>query len=128
MTKISLTPVIDVVFILLIFFMLATNFNKVGEINMDIAKETTTASEEDIKILKIMVHQDQTYMLDDKVYSEDEILTMIQIAIKDKSKYSIILTSKNNVTYQRFLSAMGFLKSNKIENIKIGIKRNEVIK
>tara|TARA_B100000965_G_C19356804_1_gene654188 strand:+ start:276 stop:650 length:375 start_codon:yes stop_codon:yes gene_type:complete len=123
MTKISLTPVIDIVFILLIFFMLATNFNKVGEINMDLAKETTTASDEDIKILKIMVHQDQTYMLDDKVYSEDEILTMIQIAIKDKSKYSIILTSKNNVTYQRFLSAMGFLKSNKIENIKIGIKK-----
>ena len=123
MTKISLTPVIDVVFILLIFFMLATNFNKVGEINMDIAKETTTATEEDIKILKIMVHQDQTYMLDDKVYNEDEILTMIQIAIKDKSQYSIILTSKNNVTYQRFLSAMGFLKSNKIENIKIGIKK-----
>ena len=123
MTKISLTPVIDIVFILLIFFMLATNFNKVGEINMDTAKETTTASDEDIKILKIMVHQDQTYMLDDKVYSEDEILTMIQIAIKDKSKYSIILTSKNNVTYQRFLSAMGFLKSNKIENIKIGIKK-----
>ena len=103
--------------------MLATNFNKVGEINMDIAKETTTASDEDIKILKIMVHQDQTYMLDDKVYNEDEILTMIQIAIKDKSQYSIILTSKNNVTYQRFLSAMGFLKSNKIENIKIGIKK-----
>ena len=123
MTKISLTPVIDIVFILLIFFMLATNFNKVGEINMDIAKETTTASDEDIKILKIMVHQDQTYMLDDKVYNEDEILTMIQIAIKDKSQYSIILTSKNNVTYQRFLSAMGFLKSNKIENIKIGIKK-----
>ena len=128
MTKISLTPVIDVVFILLIFFMLATNFNKVGEINMDIAKETTTASQEDIKILKIMVHQDQTYMLDEKVYSEDEILSMIQIAIKDKSKYSIILTSKSNVTYQRFLSAMGFLKSNKIENIKLGIKRNEVKK
>tara|TARA_Y100000766_G_C18795212_1_gene550254 strand:+ start:449 stop:823 length:375 start_codon:yes stop_codon:yes gene_type:complete len=123
MTKISLTPVIDIVFILLIFFMLATNFNKVGEINMDTAKETTTASDEDIKILKIMVHQDQTYMLDDKVYNEDEILTMIQIAIKDKSQYSIILTSKNNVTYQRFLSAMGFLKSNKIENIKIGIKK-----
>ena len=36
MTKISLTPVIDVVFILLIFFMLATNFNQIGEINMGI--------------------------------------------------------------------------------------------
>ena len=128
MTKISLTPVIDVVFILLIFFMLASNFNKVGEINMDIAKESTTAREEEIKILKIMVHQDGTLMLDNKVYSDDEILTLIEIAIKDQSKYSIILTSKNDVTYQRFLSVMGFLKSNKIDNIKIGIKKNEIKK
>ena len=53
MTKISLTPVIDVVFILLIFFMLASNFNKVGEINMDMTKESTTSSKEDIKIIKL---------------------------------------------------------------------------
>ena len=32
MTRISLTPIIDVVFILLIFFMLASNFNKIGEL------------------------------------------------------------------------------------------------
>ena len=95
---------------------------------MDIAKESTTAREEEIKILKIMVHQDGTLMLDNKVYSDDEILTLIEIAIKDQSKYSIILTSKNDVTYQRFLSVMGFLKSNKIDNIKIGIKKNEIKK
>ena len=51
MTKISLTPVIDVVFILLIFFMLASNFNKVGEVNMNMTKESTTSSKEDIKII-----------------------------------------------------------------------------
>tara|TARA_Y100000768_G_scaffold386530_1_gene375159 strand:- start:7220 stop:7648 length:429 start_codon:yes stop_codon:yes gene_type:complete len=123
MTKISLTPVIDVVFILLIFFMLASNFNKVGEISMDIAKESTKASQEDIKILKVMVHQDSTVMLDNKTYSDNELLTTIQIAIKDSSQYSIILTSRNDVTYQRFLSVMSFLKSNKISNIKIGIKK-----
>tara|TARA_B100000900_G_C20515634_1_gene689925 strand:+ start:166 stop:552 length:387 start_codon:yes stop_codon:yes gene_type:complete len=128
MTKISLTPVIDVVFILLIFFMLASNFNKVGQVNMDIAKESTKASEEDIKIFKIMIHQDGSLMVENKVYNDDEILTMIQIAIKDLSKYSIILTSKNDVTYQRLLTVMSFLKSNKIDNISIGIKKNETKK
>ena len=123
MTKISLTPVIDVVFILLIFFMLASNFNKVGEINLDIAKESTKASEEDIKILKLMVHQDGTIMSDGKVYNDNEILTMIQIATKSVSQYSIILTSKKDVTYQRFLSVMNYLKSNNLSNIKIGIKK-----
>lgn len=125
MTKISLTPVIDVVFILLIFFMLASNFNKAGEINMNIAKESSKQSKEDIKIFKLMVHQDQTIMSEGKLYSDSDLLTMIQIAIKDQSKYSIILTSRDEVTYQRFLSVMNFLKVNEINNLKIGIKKNE---
>ena len=68
MTKISLTPIIDVVFILLIFFMLASNFNKVGELNMDISKESTKASDDDMKIIKLLVRQDQTVISDGKVY------------------------------------------------------------
>ncbi len=128
MTKISLTPVIDVVFILLIFFMLASNFNKVGEININIAKESTKASQKDTKVFKLMIHQDGKIMSDDKTYSDDEVLTMLQIAIKDTSEYSIILTSKNDVTYQRFLSVMSFLKLNNLDNIKTGIKRSEVSK
>ena len=125
MTKISLTPVIDVVFILLIFFMLASNFNKAGEINMNIAKESSKQSKEDIKIFKLMIHEDQTIMSEGKLYSDSDLLTMIQIAIKDQSRYSIILTSRDEVTYQRFLSVMNFLKVNEINNLKIGIKKNE---
>ncbi len=125
MTKISLTPVIDVVFILLIFFMLASNFNKLGEINMNLTKESSNSSQTEIKILKLMVHQDQTIMSEGKTYKDKEILNMIQIAIKDASEYAIILTSKDDVRYQRFLNVMSFLKLNKIDNVKIGIKNNE---
>ena len=125
MTKISLTPVIDVVFILLIFFMLASNFNKAGEISMNIAKESSKQSKEDIKVFKLMIHQDETIMSEGKLYSDSDLLTMIQIAIKDASRYSIILTSRDEVTYQRFLSVMNFLKVNEITNLKIGIKKNE---
>ena len=57
MTKISLTPIIDVVFILLIFFMLASNFNKVGELDMDMSKESSQSSNEDIKIIKLLVNK-----------------------------------------------------------------------
>ena len=60
MTKISLTPIIDVVFILLIFFMLASNFNKVGELDMNMSRESTQSSDDDIKIIKLLVRQDQS--------------------------------------------------------------------
>ena len=126
MTKISLTPVIDVVFILLIFFMLASNFNKVGEVNMDMTKESTTSSEEDIKIIKLLVRQEQTVLSEGKVYDDSELLNMINLAIKDASDYSIILTSKDDVTYQRFLNLISYLKTNELSNVSIGLKKNEI--
>ena len=126
MTKISLTPVIDVVFILLIFFMLASNFNKVGEINMDMTKESTTSSKEDIKIIKLLVRQDQTVLSEGKVFDDSELLGMLNMAIKDADKYSIILTSKDDVTYQRFLNLISYLKTNELNNVSIGLKKNEI--
>ena len=125
MTKISLTPVIDVVFILLIFFMLASNFNKVGEVKMDMNKESSTSSKEDIKIIKLLVRQDETVQSEGKVYEDNEILGMINLAIKDASKYAIILTTKDDVTYQRFLKIISYLKKNDLNNVSIGLKKNE---
>ena len=125
MTKISLTPVIDVVFILLIFFMLASNFNKVGEVNMEMTKESTNSSKEDIKIIKLLVRQDETVLSEGKMYEDNEILSMINLAIKDAAKYAIILTTEDDVTYQRFLNIISYLKNNKLENVSIGLKKNE---
>ena len=124
MTRISLTPVIDVVFILLIFFMLASNFNKIGEIDMDMTKESNSASKEDIKLIELLIRQDETVISDGRVYDDNELVTMIKHLTKDSSKYSIILTSKEDVTYQRFLYLMNFLKNNEINNINLGLKNN----
>ena len=125
MTKISLTPVIDVVFILLIFFMLASNFNKVGEVNMDMTKESTASSKEDIKIIKLLVREDETVLTEGKVYEDNELLNMINLAIGDAAKYAIILTTEDDLTYQRFLNLISYLKNNKLDNVSIGLKKNE---
>jgi len=126
MTKISLTPVIDVVFILLIFFMLASNFNKIGEIDINITKETNAVNKEDIKIIELLIRQDETVISDGKVYDDNDLITMIKHLTNDNSKYSIILSSKDDVTYQRFLYLMNFLKNNEISNINIGLKNNAI--
>ena len=125
MTKISLTPIIDVVFILLIFFMLASNFNKIGELEMDMSKESSQSSNEDIKVIKLSVEQTDSVISNGKRYDDDELLTMINLAIKEANRYTIVLTAKDNVTYQRYLTVMNYLKKNKIENVTIGIKANE---
>ena len=126
MTKISLTPIIDVVFILLIFFMLASNFNKVGELDMNMSRESTQSSDDDIKIIKLLVRQDQSVVSEGKVYEDKDLPTMLRLAIKDSNKYSIILTAKNDVTYQRYLSLMSMLKENKMDNVYIGMSTMKI--
>ena len=125
MTKISLTPVIDVVFILLIFFMLASNFNKVGQLEMDTSMESNQVKNDDMKVIKLLVRQDETVMSEGKIYDDKELISMIQLAIKNSENYSIILTAKDNVTYQRYLNLMSYLKANGLDKVSIGLKANE---
>ena len=125
MTKISLTPVIDVVFILLIFFMLASNFNKVGQLEMNTSKESNQVKNDDIKVIKLLVRQDETVISEGKIYDDKELISMIQLAIKNTENYNIIITAKDNVTYQRYLNIMSYLKANGLNNVSIGIKDNE---
>ena len=106
--------------------MLASNFNKVGEVNMDMTKESTTSYKEDIKIIKLLVRQDQSVLSEGKVYDDSELLSMLNMAIEDAAKYSIILTSKDDVTYQRFLNLTSYLKTNEFSNVSIGLKKNEI--
>ena len=122
MTKISLTPVIDVVFILLIFFMLASNFNKVGQLEMNTSKESNQVKNDDMKVIKLLVRQDETVMSEGKIYDDKELISMIQLAIKNTKNYNIILTAKDNVTYQRYLDIMSYLKGNGLSKVSIGIK------
>ena len=92
---------------------------------MDLSKETSQSSNEDIKVIKLAVEQADSVISNGKRYDDDELLTMIRLAIKEANRYSIILTAKNDVTYQRYLTVMEYLKKNKIENVTIGIKANE---
>jgi biopolymer transport protein ExbD len=91
---------------------------------MDMTKESNSASKEDIKLIELLIRQDETVISDGKVYDDNELVTMIKHLTKDSSKYSIILTSKEDVTYQRFLYLMNFLKNNEINNINLGLKNN----
>ena len=107
-------------------FHACVNFNKVGELEMDITKESSKSSNEDIKIIKLLIRQDNTILSKGKVYEDPDIITMLRTATKNIDKFAIVLTAKKDVTYQRYMNVMSFLKENDMENISIGVKQNEV--
>ena len=89
MTKISLTPIIDVVFILLIFFMLATNFQSFNKTEIQISNESASVSQSDKKIFLIEFNKESEFKLNGTVASLDSIKSDI-ISSKNKNDELVI--------------------------------------
>ena len=124
MTKISLTPIIDVVFILLIFFMLATNFQSFNKTEIKMSNETASVSQSDKKIFLIEFNKDSEFKLNGTVASLDSIKSDIISSKNDGDDFIVITKPLKGVDVQLILSVFANLKSSNIENVTLGISKN----
>jgi len=116
---IDLTPLIDVVFIIIIFFLVTSTF-KEKILNLTLPK-SKSATINEIKQKKIIIELNSK----DIVYNKQK-LSLLDLAkklqnVKDKSKI-IILKVDKNVKYQRLVSILDLLKLNDLNNLAIVTK------
>ena len=124
MTKISLTPIIDVVFILLIFFMLATNFQSFNKTEIKISNETASVSQSDKKIFLMEFNKDSEFKLNGTAASLDSIKSDIISSKNNGDDFVVITKPLKGVDVQLILSVFANLKSSNIENVTLGISKN----
>ena len=124
MTKISLTPIIDVVFILLIFFMLATNFQSFNKTEIKMSNETASVSQSDKKIFLIEFNKDSEFKLNGTAASLDSIKSDIISSKNDGDDFIVITKPLKGVDVQLILSLLANLKSSNIENVTLGVSKN----
>ena len=124
MTKISLTPIIDVVFILLIFFMLATNFQSFNKTEIEISNEAASVSQSDKKIFLIEFNKDSEFKLNGTTASLDSIKSDIISSKNNGDDFVVITKPSKGVDVQLILSVFANLKSSNIENVTLGVSKN----
>ena len=118
-STLDLTPIVDVVFNLLIFFALSLNFAVTsGGINVKLPK---AASAEPVKA------QDLTINLtaDGKTYLNDRVITMEKLSQKLKDKKDkdslVIIRTDSSVTHGRVVEAMDTVKTNGFSRLAIAV-------
>ncbi len=114
--SLDLTPLIDVVFLLLIFFMVSTTFNKYGKIEIDVPTSNVTAESKESKI-EIVVDKNQNYFIikDEKTYPiKIEDLGNHLAGIKEVS-----ITGDKNLKYQIIMDTITKVKEQGVENLGI---------
>ncbi len=117
--ELNLTPLIDVVFLLLIFFMVSTTFDKDARIKVELPQAATQdeASEEE-KVLDITVDNRGNYYVNQRKVINNKALTLrraIEKSVGDRRDIPLIITADAQTTHQSVVrvmdvaSQMGFL-------------------
>lgn len=107
---VNLTPLIDVVFLLLIFFMVTTTFEKNSKIKIELPTATSSRAEAQENVLELLIDSKGRYYIDKKevVNSKPETLFRAMSITLDKldKTPSLIITADANANYQSVITAM----------------------
>jgi biopolymer transport protein ExbD len=113
--KINIIPLIDIIFLMLVFFMLATNFNKDKQISFssNMAKETIKKENSD-SILVIKIKNDN-YEISDKNISLDEIERNYFAQWDSVNFKKVVILNDNKSEFQFLITILDLIKKYKIE-------------
>ena len=106
---INLTPLIDVVFLLLIFFMVSTTFTKRTQLSVDLPEATGEQSSEVPKQIEIMIAADGSYAVNDQVLVNSKIETLksaIEKLSEGDNKVPLVITADAKTPHQAVVQAM----------------------
>ena len=108
--RVELTPLIDVVFLLLIFFMISTTFDKQTRLEVDLPEATTEArsKQEPERIDIIIDSRGHFYVNDSELVSHDiETLKRTLLKISDgRDDLPVIITGDKAAPYQAAMTVM----------------------
>ena len=115
--KINIIPLIDIIFLMLVFFMLATNFNKDKQISFssNMSKETIKKENSD-SILVIKIKND-SYEVSDKNISLDEIEKNYLAQWDSVNFKKIVILNDNKSEFQFLIKILDLIIKYKIENV-----------
>lgn len=106
---VNLTPLIDVVFLLLIFFMVSTTFTKETHLKVDLPEANGQVSVADNKALDILITTDGSYSVNGQalINKQPETLRSALQKLSDgDNTRPLTITADANVAHQAVVTAM----------------------
>ena len=107
--EVNLTPLIDVVFLLLIFFMVSTTFEHQARIQIELPEATAEATKPDDESLEIIIDAQGRYFLGDQQVVNTELKTLkgaISKAVGEREGLPVIIRADGKTPHQAVITAL----------------------
>lgn len=107
--NLNLTPLIDIVFLLLIFFMVSTTFTKENHLAISLPEADGEVADAPNKIVEVLVDRDGHYSVNGQRLLNDQLVTLKQ-AVEKVSEGSrdlpFVITADASTPHQSVVRAM----------------------
>jgi biopolymer transport protein ExbD len=107
--SVNLTPLIDVVFLLLIFFMVSTTFTKETHLDIDLPEASGEPLPQEKQQVEILINEEGGFAVNGKSLINKQLNTLkaaIEEIAAGDSKVPLIITADANTPHQSVVTAM----------------------
>jgi len=107
--ELNLTPLIDVVFILLIFFMVSTTFQKESEINIELPEASADPVETKENVLELVIDVEGRYFIEQQQVVNTELNTLKKAISKflgERTGIPVVIRADRRTPYESVVRAM----------------------
>jgi len=127
----DLTPLIDVVFLLLIFFMVATTFDDLGGMRIDIPQSTAAVSHKDVDKVSVLMGKDSEMKIKSTISGKssvedvniDKLPIKLKALIERSSDGRVGILADREIDYGEVVDVMSIARENGAKSIDIETKR-----
>lgn len=123
---ISMLNLIDVIFVLLLFFMVTTSFNKFAHIDIVLPQSASNLDEKDTKNVEVFYLLNGEVLL--SINGEQKSLNLADLAaqianLTPKQKESVKLNADEAINYGEVVNLISILKDSGTQNVELNIKK-----
>lgn len=124
-TSVNLTPLIDVVFLLLIFFMVSTTFDSTSELKIDLPEASATNPVEQNKLIVMIDPQGFYYINNKRLKNQTAELLLLELhrLIGNKKDTPVVIQSDAKSPVQSLVTAMDIVGQMSLTHLSIATTR-----
>jgi len=124
--EINLTPLIDVVFLLLIFFMVSTTFERESEITLELPESSGKVATTEEKTIEVSIDDQGRYFVNQRRIKDTDIKTLkkaITIVREGEKKPKLIISADKMTPHQFVVRAMDAARQLGLVNLTFATKQ-----
>ncbi len=117
--SINITPLIDIVFLLLVFFMLATSFIQKSTIEVNLSSGKTVKIDNEKNTAIVILNKKGLIYLNNKLINVTNIRKEINNIVEKNPKYRILIKSHKKIPVQKVIRLIEEVRLAGTDNIKL---------